>query len=379
MVNNTNMLDLQRDFSAFVSFLYAVLVALVIETAYSISYFESIFPVLFTLILLSFFAYDWMSRSLGYSKSSENLNDKSYQYLFFVLLLEISIVYFLLLFSLKFVELYAPLNWKTKSKLLEDFSCVYSCCWMALFAVLSGAWNALMIGISTKVNKPHICNLFKGHLDRVIVEMFPELIKKWRDNSRSERDEILAKMTKLKEKGSFKPDQTNKGYRKKWRKLDRDLDVFRYFKSLVKKPHYVLFPYLLAFHVVALNFALGFLILLSALFWEGKSLSAHMLSLYNLYLPTWVLAVGVLLSWLFLIFHSADCKDEATFKERIGCIVLFTSIIYGYFLCSAATLMLIVVFQQVIANIIMNEYYNPKSGDNPEANRIVTRNGRANA
>lgn len=353
---NTSMPDTQRAFDTFVGFLYGLLVALVIKTSYSISNFDSFLSVTLTLILLSFFAYDWMSRYYGRSKMSENMTTKS-AYLYVIkLFLDIAIVYFLLLFSLKFVELYAPLTLGTISEMFKG-SCNSFCYSMAMFALVSGIWNVLMINISTDVNMPEIINLIKGHLDQKIIKLFP-VIKNWRDDIKGFVDEKHKEMAKLKERGSFDTDDSKEAYRKEWRELESQLGVKLYFKCFVTNPHHILLPYLFVFHIVFLNFVLGFFIILSALLFNGKSLFLQLQILIGLSVPVWILPVGVVLGLVLLILHFKTGGD-VTYKEKIGSYVLLITVIISYAFCSAVFLIGLVVVQQLIANFIMTKYFEP--------------------
>lgn len=360
MLNNTDTLSLKRGFDTFVGFLYSVLIALVIKTAYLNSHFNSIIPISITLFLLVFFAYDWLCRFWGSWNMPETMLEKA-GYLYFIkLFLNIAIVYFLLVFSLKFVDIYAPIAEETiPATLTRSYDSLYYS--MAIFAILSGAWNALMIRIFKGFNMPHIIALVKGHLDLSIVESFPRLIKKWRVEIQSIIDQKHKEMKELKDNGIFNPSDSNDEYRKKWRKLDRDLGIKLYFKSFLKNPHHLLLPYLFVFHIVVLNFVLGIFIIIST-FGGGISLSAQLLSSLGLFLPVWGLALGALLSSVFLTLHfKSSIKMEVSLKERIGCWILFITTIYGYFLCSSDILVFLVILQQIIANIIMTIYFEPPS------------------
>lgn len=324
---NTSMADTQRAFDTFVGFLYGLLVALVIKTSYHISKFDSFLSVTLTLILLSFFAYDWMSRYYGRSKMSEKMTKKS-AYLYVIkLFLDIAIVYFLLLFSLKFVELYAPLTLGTISDMFNG-SCDSFYYSMAMFAIVSGIWNVLMIDISTDVNMPEIINLIKGHLHKKIIKLFP-VIKNWRDDIKDFVDKKHKEMATLKENGPFDTDESKEAYRKKWQELERQLGVKLYFKCFVTNPHHILLPYLFVFHIVFLNFALGFFIILSALLFDGKSFFLQLQILIGLCVPVWILPVGFVLGLLLLILHFKSGKD-VTYKERIGAYVLFITVVISY-------------------------------------------------
>lgn len=360
MLNDTDTVYLQRGFDTFIGFLYSVLIALVLKTAYLNSHFNSMVPITLTFILLVFFAYDWLSRFWGSSNMPKTMLKKAAYLYFLKLSLHIAIVYFLLVFSLKFVEVYAPPTREAMPGLftVQDDSLYYS---MAIFAILSGAWNALMIIIFKGFNMPHIITLVKGHLDQDLVEMFPRLIKKWRVEIQSIVDQKHKEMKELKDYGVFNPCDSNDEYRKKWRKLDRDLGIKLYFRCFLKNPHHLLLPYLFAFHIVALNFVLGIYIIISTCM-GGISLSSQLLSALGLSLSVWGLALGALLSSFFLTLHfKSSIMMEVTLKERIGCWILFITTIYGYSLCSSAVLVVLVIVQQVIANIIMTIYFEPVS------------------
>jgi len=352
MPNNTNAFNLNHGFEIFLGFLYSVLVGLVLKTAYLKSSFNSIVPIALTFLLLVFFAYDWLSRTRGFLKMPEKMLEKTDFLYFLKIFLDLAVVYFLLVFSLKFVEAYS-----TSLQVQDDYF-YYS---MAIFAIFSGAWNALLIFIFKGFNKSHIITLVKGHLDQDVIEMFPQLIKKWQAKIILIVEQKHKEMETLKVNGVFDTSESKYEYRKKWRKLDRDLGFKLYLRCFLKKPHQLFLPYLFVFHIVALNFVLGVFIVITTCF--GKiSLSSQLLSAFGLSLPVWGLAVGVFLSSIFLTWHFMSSKNmEVTLMERFGCWILFISTIYGYSLCTSVGLVILVAVQQVIANIIMSAYFKPSA------------------
>lgn len=341
-----------------------MLIGLVLKTAYLNSHFNSLVPTTLTFSLLVFFAYDWLSRTWGISKMPKTMLEKAAYLHFLKIFLDLAVVYFLLVFSLKFVEAYTPVSRDGISCLfsIKDDYFYYS---IAMFAFFSGAWNALLIFIFKGLNRPHIITLFKGHLDQDLIEMFPQLIKKWRAEIQLIVVQKHAEMRKLKDNHDFNSPESIDECRKKWRKLDRELGLKLFLNCLSWKPYRLLLPYFFVFHIIALNFFLGIFIGFSTYF-GGMSLSSQLLSALGLSLPVLILVLGVvlgaLLSLILLIGHfMSSTHEEATLKERFGCWILFITTICGYFLCSSAVLVILVIVQQVIANIIMTLYFEPPS------------------
>lgn len=346
MSSNSNTFNLYHGFEIFLGFLYSVLVGLILQAAYLKSKFNSVEAMFLTFLLVLFLAFDWLSRTQGFLKMPETLLKKTGPKNLLKIFLDLAVVYFLLVFSLKFVDAYF-------NSTRDDFL-FYS---MAIFATLSGLWNSLLISIFTGLNKPHIITLLRGHLHQDIIEMFPDLIKKWRVEIELKFTHIHMKMKELKDNASFES-ETMEEYLKQWGKLKRQRNLL-YVKCLSWKLYRLILPYFFVFHVIALNFVLGFYIWLIT-FNGGRNLFSE-LSLIQA--SSWHLlgiAFGVLLSSVSLTLHFRSSKNrEGTFKERIGCWILFLTTIYAYSLCSPAVLVFLVIVQQVMANIIMNVYFKP--------------------
>lgn len=369
----------QSAFGAFVGFIYATTIALVIRTAYHMSKFDSIVPATLTLLLLAFFAYDWLARFYGRIKMSGKMNESPTLFLL-RLFLEIAIVYFLLLVSLKFVEIYAPLNWKSKWDLFKIIPGEPLCYSMAALAIFSGLWNTVMIIGSKQVNKAHIRCLFKGHLHEEIVNLF-SFMKSWLDELEETKIAILDKVDAEVERtakqlhGSPSDPVLGKEHLERIEPLRRDLRSRLLLKCLVRKPHHLLMPYLVVFHLVALNYVLGVFIASSRLFLEGTSLLAK-LPLIHAFSPV-LLLVGAFLSLLFLVIYFKSDRSK-TFFERLGCACLALTVLLFYSVCSAKFLIVLVVLQQIGANFVMTRYFEPsKEGEKgpPHQTEVVEQGG----
>ena len=366
--NKTMPDSVQHALDAFVGFVYATTVSLVINTAYTESEFNSVMPIVITLIILVFFTLDGMARYRGRKElSQETTQDVNQVILFF---LEITVVYFLLLVSLKFIKIYAHLTFVESARtwhisvwtLSEKPSGRILCYFTAVFAILSGLWNTVMIVISKQVNKEQICSFFKGHLADEIVEMFP-IIKKWQVDFREEKkhiedqvDEDTRQFTKVGVNGrSNNKSARTRTHLKKMRKFDRALGRLL-FEFLVRRPHHLIVPYLLVAHIVVLNLVIGVFIVVSTRFLEGKSLLGILPFHFHVLLVLLVfLLVGTL---LFFGIHFRSGENQTLF-ERFGCACLAITILLIYSICPVKILFFMVFCQQVAANIFMNKYFKP--------------------
>lgn len=345
-------------FDMFVGFIYAMTIALVIETAYLQSHFSSIVPSVVTLLLLSFFAYDWLSRFSPRHAMSGKINE-SRRVLFFRRLLEIGIVYFLLLVCLKVVEICTYKEPAQPDQVRTFIVLLYS---MAAFAAASGFWNALMISGSTQVNKKHISCLFKGHLHEDIVSLFP-FIKSWMDDLAQNRAAIHkeAREETIRNAQEQESNPANSGvvieHMNHMAQLRSALGWRLFLRRAAFKPHHLLLPYFFVFHIVALNFVLGGFILSSALLARGSCLLAH--SAYMRTVALVCLPLGMLLSLLFFVSYFMSERNREPWCERLGCLCLMLTILLCYSVSSAFVLMGLVIVQQVGANIIMTQYFDP--------------------
>ncbi|HUW17885.1 MAG TPA: hypothetical protein VMW16_01120 [Sedimentisphaerales bacterium] len=382
MAKDTFLPDsVQRAFEGLIGFFYTVTIALVIERAYLDSgKFNSIVPAMFTLILLFFFACDWLAKFYNRLKMSGKMTESS-TLMLLRLLLEITTVYFLLLVSLKLVEAYALLNWRSILRFLEITPSESLCWFMASFAILTGLWNIMMVGNSTQVNKEHIWCLFKGHLHKDIVKLFPSM-RGWIDNLTETRVEQYERAA---EKGQRVLDQTSSGRSNTDRGkelLEGQVEIRRRLgwrllvQCLVEKPHHILLPYLFVFHIVTLNFVLGGFIVVSGLLLGSTSLLAK-LPLIHAFSPV-LLLLGASLSLLFLIFYYFKSDRNKSFSERFGCACLALTVLLFYSVCPAMVLIVLVGFQQIGANFIMTRYFKPSEEQDeggPHATEVVEQGG----
>lgn len=375
----TDNLHLQKALETFVGFLYGLLVALVIKTAYTNSNFDSFGPVLFTLLLLLFFAFDWVSRFIPRVKMQEEIDqDSKYRALKLggKLFLDISIAYFLLLWSLKVVEFYAPKN----GVALKNGSLEWLYYSMALLAFVSWIWNLLMINFS-KVDRVHIQAFFRGHLRPVIIEQFPDM-EGWRTAHDKKVREDNNKVTELLkrhngDKVEFSSEELNR-FDRHYLKLFLAKNLRKYILCIIDKPHEIVLPYLLVLHIVALNLILGLFIFLSTYFLKNGSLLAEFESFLSAILRIkdigtylWIIpTIGLLLGCILLIYHFASGAGathaeprykEPSSKELAGIYAIFLSIIVCYALVAARSLLVFVIVQQVLANVLMIRYFKRRS------------------
>lgn len=344
-------------FDIFVGFIYGMTIALVIETAYLQSHFQSVVSVAFTLLLLAFFAYDWLSRFSG-RQAMAGMMVKARGTLLFRLILEIAIVYFLLIVCLRLVEKYSSLNMQTFRDLMNlpaGHTLSYA---MAFFAICSGAWNALMIRISTQVNWPHIAALLKGHLHEDIVALFP-FMKSWMaelaQKQNSKYDEAIE---------AAKSAANGKAHLAHMARLSRHLGWPLFLRQIVSKPHHLLLPYFFVFHVVALNFVLGAFIATSAGLMDGASLLARWPETRGVMMC--LAPIVVVLAQVFLVCYFMSEKKKV-WCEMLGCVFLALGILLSYCSCSAVVLIGLVIVQQVGANVIMTQYFDPAQPPQPAA------------
>ena len=280
---------------------------------------------------------------------------------------EIAIVYFLLLVSLRFIEIYSPLTfdkiihslqepgWIIKNALVAETIDKKLCFATSAFAIASGLWNSVMIGISGQVGKQHIKSLFKGHLVDNIIESFPK-VQVWQDRIKKKDDlheeeksaieELITEMDK-----SLKALITST---MRFRKLVILL------KSLIHNPHHLILPYFFVFHIVALNYILGIFIFLSAVVGEGKGLWQIQPFVYILLLI--VLPMGVL---FLLAIHFRLNKGPTQF-ERFASGILLVTILFIYSICSTTLLITLVFTQQIATNIFVTSFFNIPSATEKE-------------
>lgn len=359
MKNDTNKINFKNGFEIFLGYIYGVLVGLVIETAYLGSHFNSIVPFFLTLMIVLFLAFDWLSRYTGYKKMSESNLEKGPLLFYSKIILDLIVLYFLLSFSLKFVEKYC--NAQQQSDYLY-----YS---MAFFAIFSGVWNAVLITIYKGINMQHIIEFLKGHLHQDIIENFPNLIKRWRCENRLKVEKAKNEQEELLKNYNHETHESTEEFRNKFLKLEDDIKRHRLFIQCLtlKKLYRLWLPYVFVLHILTLNFILGIFIVLTTIN-GGKSLYSYS-PLEQIFsspiLQILVIFLGVFISSLLLTWHFINSKDnEITLKERFGCWLLFITIIFLYSICSSDFLIVLVITQQFFANIIMNIYFNPPVSSN---------------
>jgi hypothetical protein len=290
-----------------------------------------------------FFAQDWMVRFRGRQQMAgkiANTVTPIYLKLFF----EITIVYFLLLASLRLVEIYTPLtfaniistpnpphnyesSWTMPIKSIGSFIDKKVVCLMAVFAIMSGLWNSVMIAVSAQVNKNHVLNIVKGHLENEIIKLFP-VINGW-------INDYKAKTTIDSSQGLA--------------------DVLGAVLRSFRNPHHLILPYLFTFHIVALNYILGVFILFSAFFMRGESIW----EMQPILLLVLIIVLMAMASFFLAIHFSSDKRP--TIYERIACLCIAATILLIYAISPANILVLFVVMQQIAANYIMSKFFYPSS------------------
>ncbi|MHC4395104.1 MAG: hypothetical protein ACYS1A_05570 [Planctomycetota bacterium] len=430
MPNNASLLDPTRQaFDIFIGFVYAVSIGLLIETVYLKSSFDNSVPIAFTLLLLIFFAQDWMVRYRARQQMVGETTKKASPY-YIKLLIEIAIVYFLLLSSLRLVELYTSFKLVTPSEPLSEFiwkilKALFTatldsklCYIAATFAILSWLWNLVMVKISLQVNRKQIWALFKGHLDEEIVKVFP-IIKKWEHDFAKQAKPYRDYVEKLKLDAGSTSRPVEKNFNLWNQVLGHAIVLWFLLKSIAKNPHYLVVPYLLIIHIVTLNFVLGGCILLSACCLKGNSiyqsvfgvqpsLSAFSGVLLGLLVLPFIgtlclspfrtrsrtlrtvfamlkvvcLAITILLLYLlcplvsvffvgtmlFLGFYFANANDtRPIWVERLGCVCLAITTLLLYSICSWIILIHLIFCQQIVANVFMSLYFDPSAAGRDES------------
>ncbi|MHB8831108.1 MAG: hypothetical protein ACYC44_03285, partial [Patescibacteria group bacterium] len=288
------------------------------------------------------------------------------------LFLEVSIVYFLLLLSLRLVGMYAGLKELTptllasnarQSLLGERAPDEPFCSAAAAFAVFSWVWNCLMIMISLDVNRPEVLNILSGHLDERVVSLFP-VIRGW-------RRELTATRTNLNRKcdtdvATYKENSTEEklealktSMAKSW--IASHLILLKF---LLLRAHHVILPYLFVYHIVALNLVLGGFIFLSLHARDGASV----LGVFPAITWPWILAVCILLLLFALIAIGLhlDAKKEKSNWEWIGCLSMVVAVVLAYASLPTTSLVLLMVVQQILANMFMGHYFTLPGETPPE-------------
>lgn len=377
--NNTDLPEPTRKaFDAFTGFIYATTFSLVIKAAYTESKLNSAGPVALTSIILAFLVVDGVIRYIGRHSISKDTTSRPRRITLFSI--ELIVVYFLLLVFLNCIYIYAhpnsvqitwtghragwTLDW-THFRWGQTFIDMPSgrmfCYLTATFAIFSGGWNAVMIWFSHQVNWRHVCMLLKGHLDDEILKMFP-FNRVWQNRLEKQLEPYKEAHRRHTEAASSPKDKAGEIYQTY---LSIVGAIYRFpilLKCIAKNPVYLIVPYLLAAHIVALNFLLGLFILLSAGLLGGESvfsvqpfLSAGWLALLVLLL---LLFVGAL---VFLGMHFAS-RRSCILYERLGWICLAIAILLLYSVCTAIILVLLVFCQQFVANILMGIFFRPQAG-----------------
>lgn len=391
----------QRAFDAFIGFIYATSIGLVVRTAYTKSKFDDLAPIALTLLLLAFFAQDWMARFLGRQRMSGEQPKKVTLY-YYKLLIEITIVYFLLLVSLRLVELYSPLvfvrciqslpgsAWSTLKTPISVTPDPEVCYIIAAFAFFSGVWNLVMMDISPQVNKKQIWSFIKGHLDDEIVNVFP-VFRKWQNELRGKEKSIHERVgeesKRFAEKianGSSMDSETVSVHLKNIRKLHHTLS-WVYLKFLAKKGLRLTTPYLLTIHIVALNLTLGILILISTCSYRGESIFRGVFgmqpfrSVDAVSLVFAVLLVSLLAGSLLSLGIHFKSDRRKVLPERLGCWSLEVTILLIYSISPVFLLIIFAACQQITVNRFMIRHFEPPvKAPNPVAHEheMVKQGGR---
>lgn len=381
--NNTDLPEHTRKaFDVFTGFIYATTFSLVIKVAYTESKFNSVGPVAFTLLILVFLVIDGVIRYIGRQEISQDTTSRSKRITLFSI--ELIVVYFLLLVFLNCIYIYAhptsvqitwtdhragwTLDWThfRWGRTIIDMPSGWMFCYLtATFAILSGGWNAVMIWFSRQVNWRHVCMLLKGHLADEILKMFPDN-RVWQNRLEKQLEPFNEAHRRHTEAASSTKDKAGEIYQTYLSIVGAIYRFMILLKCIAKNPVYLIVPYLLAAHIVALNFLLGLFILLSTGLLGGESvftraglilpfLSAGWLALLVLLL---LLFVGAL---VFLGMHFAS-RRSCILYERLGWICLAIAILLLYSVCPAIILVLLVFCQQLVANILMGIFFRRPAG-----------------
>lgn len=252
-------------FDAFIGFMYAASISLVVRTVYAESKFSAADEVFCTLIILSYFAFDWLVRYAARHRIFEDAIRGPYPYL--ILAVELVSVYFLLLVALKLVELLVPPTVSWDLTWSRDAYRLLAAC----FGICTWVWNMSMIWASPRVNWEQIRTfLFQQHLDNAIVKDIPR-IGMWQTRYQDRVAKYGIFGQQLEDLG--KSVQTDvgcwaaaQGRRKtrlaRWRAL---------LISIAWDGLHLLAAYLLVTHIIALNLILGGLIMISVLAMGGQA------------------------------------------------------------------------------------------------------------
>ncbi|MFC1737262.1 hypothetical protein ACFL1X_14215 [Candidatus Hydrogenedentota bacterium] len=354
-MNGTDVITPKDGFDVFVGFIYATTIALMLSAARPL--FNSFLSVVLILLVLVFFAQDWMVRLLGRPP-------KSFILLFVKALFDIAIVYFLLLASLRLVEIVLISGWKpfVERNLDKDF-----CYKMAGFAIASGIWNgAMMKIISLPISWKEILTLFKGHLDEDIVVQFPKF-EKWQENAKSKKDDLrnpIRKEVANPNGDENYDDEEFDDHIDKVAKLRRAMKWGVRLNSLKNNPHHLVLPYFFILHIVVLNLVLGLLIFLSTFLLKGKSLCLRYDMLPFLYVALPIIVLLLLALFLLAAHFESNIKQsriKQTWYERCGCACVALIVLLAYAACPVNVLVFLVVAQQIAANIFMSHFFEPTS------------------
>lgn len=343
-------------FDAFVGLLYVITIGLTLKTAYFKSHLDSKSSIFWTYIILIFFAIDWLIRYRARQQLPESQTTEEQFPYFLKFLLEITIVYFFLLMSLKFIEIYSN---TTEVKLYENDSYVILCYITAVFGAISGIWNFVIIKISKQVNIGHVCKfILKGELAPDLAKLFPD-ISSWQKEYKDEIQKVevdLGKQEAIFKNGKSGEEQRNNFY--KAIKTGRIKSKLVFLNSLRRKPHHILIPYLFFYHVFALNLILGIFIYLASFLGNGDAL------LHIPYYSLWICSGVTSLCGLGFIAYHVKEGNGASMSERIGCYLIMITFPLFYASVSTFCLIILLFIQQISANIFMTMYFEPNEEQN---------------
>lgn len=357
-------------FDTFIGFMYAASISLVIRTVYAESRFRATAEVFCTLIILGYFAFDWLAKYFARHQIPEDTTRGTHPYI--ILAVELVSVYFLLLVALKLVELLVPptgpwdLAWsRNASRLLA-----------ACFGICTWAWNMSMIWASRRVNWEQIRTfLFQQHLDNAIVKDIPR-IGMWTERFQNRFAQYRTFGQRLESLGQSEQTDAGTWTAKQGRRKARLARWRALLVSIAWDGPHLLVAYLLVTHIIALNLILGGLIIVSVLVMGGHSILAGLLGIQPFAAADFATLAAA--GGLLVIFACAGCllgthyaaQKDRTPYERVGCACLFLAILAGYLMSPALALVVLLILQQIFANILMTLYYRPRLFDKESVDEV---------
>ncbi len=344
---------------AFVGFIYAATIGLLLKVAHFEELFHSFFQATILLVVLGFFAQDWVVRFLGFKRMSGR-TESSPLWAIGKILIDITVIFSLLLVFLQLIDNMGLGREQVPPVLaITEYEIYYK---IAAFAICCGVWNYVMIKLSVQVQASHICTFVGGHLDEKIVELFPS-ITYW-------KKKYNVSMETLREK---RRNAENAEEEKELRLAEVLTGVFKAVVLAATSPFHLIIPYFIVWHIVLLNYSLGLLLLVSVTKLEKASILCNSLveshlpfSVYFLAVPVvlWALATAAVSVLLYAFHFGPNSKGRKIFERLASWGLLFTVIVF-YLVMPAKWLAITVFAQQIFVNLYMTKNFRPESAPAP--------------